>query len=59
MFILEPQISPFMVNFSVKTGELAMVGLSENRTDQTVIIEIRKSRTLHYRLTDTLSLGDQ
>ncbi|XP_033641714.1 uncharacterized protein LOC117301825 [Asterias rubens] len=50
MFILEPQISPFMVNFSVKTGELAMVGLSENRTDQTVIIEIPSSG--HGRMED-------
>ncbi|XP_071797803.1 uncharacterized protein [Asterias amurensis] len=38
-FILEPQISPFTLNFSVKTGGSALVGLSEDGTDQSVIIE--------------------
>ncbi|XP_071796531.1 uncharacterized protein [Asterias amurensis] len=40
-FILEPQISPFKLSFSVEAyGSSAMVGLSEDGTDQLVIIEI-------------------
>ena len=45
-FILEPKISPFTLSFSVEAyGSSAMVGLSEDGTDQSVIIEIRKSGT--------------